>query len=329
MDALSDVLSNIRLVSPLLARLRIGAGAAVAMDARPAGELAASFHYIERGNCDLICDDRSIALEQGDIVLLPRWPAYRLSCGDAMRAISIAEVASGRSSATWTLEDGIDTVLHLTAGDAPYNVDLLGGIFAFRSPTAALILKELPDLMHMKASHRTIAVPLSAAMDLVRYDGPTGPGHNAVAQRLLEALLIEILRQWSLDSKHRPGALRGMTDPALAPVLYAIHRQPGHRWTLQALAAIAGKSRSAFAAHFTAAVGMPPAAYVAEWRCRIAERRIVEGEPTATIAFDLGYESSFAFARMFQRMRGMTPKQYRSERWRRKSDAPPAGVMGL
>ena len=163
MDALGLALANIRLVSPLLARLQLGRNISVAMGRGSPGGLAASFHYVERGRCRLVMESGvaagTMVLEEGDIILLPRWPDYRVETGPAARTIPISEVAKGSPGARWTLEDGIDTPVDVQAGEPPYEVELLGGIFAFDSARAASLLKELPDCIHLNAARDGLAAP--------------------------------------------------------------------------------------------------------------------------------------------------------------------------
>ena len=76
------------------------------------------------------------------------------------------------------------------------------------------------------------------------------------------------------------GWLAALRDPQLGAAIAAVHRDPGHPWTLASLADRATMSRSAFAARFTAVVGTPPMAYVAASRMRAARvpaRRRLDG----------------------------------------------------
>lgn len=92
----------------------------------------------------------------------------------------------------------------------------------------------------------------------------------------------------------------------------AIHRDPVAGWSVEALAQVAGMSRSAFSARFTSLVGTPAMQYLAEWRMNLARRRLCETAlPIATIAADLGYQSEPAFNRAFKRVFDMTPGQAR------------------
>ena len=91
----------------------------------------------------------------------------------------------------------------------------------------------------------------------------------------------------------------------------AMHADPGHSWTLQALAARAGMSRSTFALKFKATVGKAPMEYLARWRMLLAGDRLANSsDPVSVIALSLGYESESAFSTAFKRVMGCSPRQY-------------------
>lgn len=138
-------------------------------------------------------------------------------------------------------------------------------------------------------------------------------GHRLLADRLFEVVLIQLLR-WLIDhpaeAGMRPGLMGGLADPRLARALVAVHEQPGHPWGLAALAEQAGMSRSAFAAAFKAAVGQPPADYLADWRISLAQTRLRQGRQVKQIADELGYANAPAFSRLFSQKTGVSPRQW-------------------
>ncbi len=68
-------------------------------------------------------------------------------------------------------------------------------------------------------------------------------------------------------------------------------------------------SRTAFATHFRIIAGMPPMAYLTQWRLRQAERRLRDrSESVASIARSVGYESVAAYSTAFKRLFGHAPR---------------------
>jgi AraC-like DNA-binding protein len=72
-------------------------------------------------------------------------------------------------------------------------------------------------------------------------------------------------------------------------------------------------SRTTFAVRFKAIVGVAPLTYLTEWRMRLAQRALREGNaPVSELAALLGYGSESAFSNAFKRVTGDAPKRYRT-----------------
>lgn len=138
-------------------------------------------------------------------------------------------------------------------------------------------------------------------------------GHRLLADRLFEVVLLQMLR-WLLDHPHESGVsiglISGLADPALARALTALHDSPGKAWTMEAMAQLAGMSRSAFAAKFKAVVGVTSADYLADWRLSIAKSLLRSGRSVKFIADELGYANASALSRVFAQRVGMSPRSY-------------------
>jgi len=312
MDALAHALAGIRLTSPLLAELKIGGDVELSLGGKGSLTGSSPFHYVSSGACRLLIGEDAFDLSQGDMIVLPHWPNYRLATGTRGSSFDILEVISEGRQPRWSPDAGLDTSLFLTLGEPPAVATLLSGIFVFEGSPGAFLLQALPALIHFRADRTGMGELLEASLAFVGGDAPGRPGYAATASRLLELLLVETLRTWALTTPHMPGLLRGMVDPSLARVIYAIHSRPGLPWSLEEMSRIAGRSRSSFARHFASIMGVTPAAYLLEWRCHLAERRLAESDVSvAALAEELGYGSSFAFSRAFRSLRKVTPAGYR------------------
>jgi AraC-like DNA-binding protein len=138
-------------------------------------------------------------------------------------------------------------------------------------------------------------------------------GQRLLADRLFEVLLLQMLR-WLLDHPAeggiQDGLLSGLSHPKLARLLTALHERPGEAWPLEAMASVAGMSRSAFAAEFKAVLGTTPAEYLLRWRISIAQTRLRGGLPVKTVSDKLGYASASAFSRAFTQVAGVSPRAW-------------------
>ena len=108
------------------------------------------------------------------------------------------------------------------------------------------------------------------------------PGQEAVLDRLLDLLLIAVLRAWfARPEAERPGWYRAYADPIVGPALRALHDDPAHPWTVEELAHGAGVSRAALARRFNDLVGEPPMSFLTGWRIALAADLLLE--PGATV----------------------------------------------
>jgi AraC-like DNA-binding protein len=137
-------------------------------------------------------------------------------------------------------------------------------------------------------------------------------GRQAVVDRLFEVVLVLLLRHL-LDSGHvQQGPLAGLGHPQLARAIVALHEDPAHPWRLDALARIAGMSRSRFAEVFAQVVGQPPASYLGAFRITLAQQALLRGESLERIAQQVGYGSATALSRAFSAACGRSPRAWRS-----------------
>lgn len=107
-------------------------------------------------------------------------------------------------------------------------------------------------------------------------------------------------------------ANRAPRDPRILRALRAVDEALAKRWTVHALARVAGMSRAAFARAFAAEVGSPPLAYVTRARMQRASMLLAHSErKLADVAIEVGYASEFALSRAFRRTFGLAPSYFR------------------
>ena len=144
-------------------------------------------------------------------------------------------------------------------------------------------------------------------------------GHAAVLDRLVEVLVIQLLRHAMAEGLMDAGVMAGLADTRLAKAIAALHAEPARGWTLDSMAGVAGMSRARFAAHFAQTVGTPPGDYLTGWRLGLARRLLRRGLPVKQVAAEVGYGSPGAFGRVFQQRVGASPRD-----WQRQAHEGPA-----
>lgn len=173
------------------------------------------------------------------------------------------------------------------------------------------IVRALPALVHVPL--RDVG-GLQPALDLLFAETERPRcGSRLLADRLFEVVLIQLLR-WIVDQPQRAGVghglLAGLADPRLARALVALHEAPEQDWPLARMAAVAGMSRSAFAAALKQAIGTTPAAYLSDWRLSLATSRLRGGQPLKQIAADLGFAGAASLSKAFRQRLGSSPREW-------------------
>ncbi|WP_070963067.1 AraC family transcriptional regulator [Vibrio sonorensis] len=138
-------------------------------------------------------------------------------------------------------------------------------------------------------------------------------GHTLASQRVLELILIEIMRQ-TLASDHPPSWLSGLSDRHISPAVLFVQRHFAEEITVPQLAEVAALSKSAFSDRFKEMTGVAPLQFVRQWRCFIGAKLLAGSHmKIEEIATQIGFQSSDVFIRNFKQFHDITPKQYRQQ----------------
>jgi AraC-like DNA-binding protein len=197
-----------------------------------------------------------------------------------------------------------------TWGNSPEGATMmLTGTYEHRSEISERLLAALPPLMVVPNDARDSPL-ISLLADEITKDEP---GQEAVLDRLLDLLLIAVLRAWfARPETDAPAWYQANRDPVVGRALRMLHNNPAHPWTLAELAAEVGVSRAALARRFTELVGEPPMTYLTGWRLALAADLLCEPDATiGSVAQEVGYGSPFALSTAFKRVRGISPQEHR------------------
>lgn len=186
---------------------------------------------------------------------------------------------------------------------------LLTGTYAVDGDVSRRLLRALPPLLALPRERLESPLVGLLADEIVK----DAPGQEAVLDRLLDLLLIAVLRAWfARPEAAAPGWYRAHGDPVVGPALRALQDRPEHRWTLAELAGVAGVSRATLARRFTGLVGEPPMTFLTGWRIALAADLLLEpGATVASVAPRVGYRGPYALSAAFTRLRGISPRQHR------------------
>jgi AraC-like DNA-binding protein len=198
-----------------------------------------------------------------------------------------------------------------TWGNSPDGASvMLTGTYQLHNDVSQRLLRALPTLIVLRADELDSPLVLLLAAEI----GKDDQGQEAVLDRVLDLLLITVLRAWfDRPDGRAPDWYRAHADPVVGHALRLMHHNPAHRWTLGELAREVGISRAALARRFHELVGEPPMTFLTGWRIALAADLLREpGATLASVAHQVGYGSPFALSAAFKRLRGVSPRQHRA-----------------
>lgn len=191
------------------------------------------------------------------------------------------------------------------------SVDMVCASFDFGAGLRNPLLQALPDVVLLKLKDTPV---LAASLDLLFIEAQEQHcGRQAVLDRLIEIVIVQLLRDLMDESRLEFGLLAGLSEPKLAKAINVIHAEPSRAWTLEELALIAGMSRSRFATKFRDTVGTTPGNYLTEWRISVAQTMLRRGKSVQLVADAVGYGSASALSRTFSAVVGVSPTDWRKQ----------------
>lgn len=193
---------------------------------------------------------------------------------------------------------------HLEQGLVCYDVDV-------RSSLTKTLFELMPDYIHLPASKQSDQ--LAQLIAIVQDEAARQrPGYSVAVSRLSDVIVLHLIRQVLTDESIASGLLNALRDDVLRKVLVAMMGDLTQEWTVDAMAATAFLSRSAFAERCHKVLGMSPKHVIDTLRLQHARHLLIHTQDTIDqIAESVGYQSATAFIRFFKQRAGCAPGEYR------------------
>lgn len=267
---------------------------------------------IVRGEASVLPDGRAaVRLYPGDVAIL-RGPDHYTVADDPATPVQVVIHPGQRC----TTPDGHELTQMRdlgvrTWGNSPDGATvLLTGTYQLHGDVSQRLLRALPALLVLSEdTWDSLLIPLLAD-EIVKDE----LGQEAVLDRLLDLLLIGVLRAWfARPEAEAPAWYRAHRDPVVGHALRMLHNNPAHPWTVAALADATNVSRATLARRFSQLVGEPPMTFLTGWRIALAADLLLEpGATLGSVAQQVGYRSPFALSTAFKRVRGVSPQEHRA-----------------
>ena len=267
---------------------------------------------VVRGEAWILPDDgRAVRLDRGDVAVI-RGPDPYTVADDPGTPPQAIILPGQRCTTPEGQELKLMTDLGVRAwGNSPAGTTvMLTGTYQLDGEVSQRLLRALPPLLVLRdGDWDSPLIPLLAD-EIVKDE----PGQEAVLDRLLDLLLIAVLRAWfARPDAETPAWYRAYGDPVVGRALRLIHHNPAHPWTVAELASATNVSRASLARRFNDLVGEPPMSFLTGWRIALAADLLREpGATIGAVASQVGYGSPFALSTAFKRLRGVSPQQHRA-----------------
>lgn len=258
------------------------------------GSLAASVFF-----SGTLCGSSQHPAEAGTgmLHLIRRGPLRLIDAGGKVRQIA-------EPSMVFTARP-LDHRLEAAGSDG---ADLVCARLRFDGAASSLLLHGFPDCLVIPLAGFEGLEPVLTRLFAEAFADDFGS--NRAVDLLVELLMVMLLRHCIAQGLLAKGVLAGLGDPQLARALTAMNAAPGEPFNIERMAALAGMSRSSFAAAFKARVGVSPGDYLTLLRLAHAKQLLLDGRPLKTVATTVGYGSPTALARAFQRHEGLNPRAW-------------------
>lgn len=290
MDLLTDILATTRTGGALFARSWLPASWGFRFDANHAH----AFHIVGKGPAWLRMHDRPDFIELGD--------------GDILLVGPDHDLASDPEAPIRKF-DPTDPVLRTPPGQGSC---IMCGGYSFDGDRPHPIFERLPPVIHLPKAEQDGAIVRTLELLVLELDGP-GAGAQTLVGRLVDALLVYLLRHWIARSAGQPlGWLGALRDPVLARAIGLMHKRLDEPWTLASLAQASGASRAALARNFSDVVGIPPMQYLTTRRLETARHLLRTSSMSLDeIAERVGYAAGLSLSKAFRRVHGEPPGAFR------------------
>lgn len=260
-------------------------------------------HIVEHGEITIriLGENDPVTVKSGQLALLLQGNTHQVDYGGADEFTRLDKVNKQANNHNTAKHERINTS------------QCFWGSFSMYSDLAESILRGLPKIMVIEDLRQNPIEWLELVCQIIMGETREAkPGAKVMISRLLDLMLIQILRRWADNAETATSWLAGTKDMRISRVITALHRNLAQA-TIDAMAEISGMSRSSFVVLFEKTIGQKPGAYLRKWRLASAAKLLkFSGATVETISEQVGYASKVAFSRAFCKHYGKSPTMWRN-----------------
>lgn len=195
-------------------------------------------------------------------------------------------------------------------------LQLVSGAYQFWHEPIHPFFSELPDWYVLRSEEISDFEQINKMIEaLSREVSEKKMGAETVIQSLLDIIFSMLLRKIvEIKSQKKKTWSYAVTDLQIKQTVEKMHLNFSKPWTLDALAKLSGMSRAGFADKFKVTMGETPLKYLTMVRMQKAVQFLVETEDSLEqIAEKVGYQDPFSFSKVFKKLTGLPPREFRKK----------------
>jgi AraC-like DNA-binding protein len=302
MDLLSDLFRQAGLRRRLLNLRHIGRGTALQFPC----DRSVGLHVVLQGTVYLHAPALAepLRLEAGDMALMARGCLHSVGSDanlNQVQSVALAEHWPDQQAAT--------------AGAGASNT-VISGAYQFWHTPLHPFFSEMPDWFVLRAQDAAQAPALQHSLQLLQQEmTEQALGSESIVHGLLDVVFVLLMRTIvQHQSLEKPCWGQSIQDPQVQKAVQALHTDCARTWTLEALASVAGLSRTSLAERFRKTMGNTPLNYLRTVRMQQAMGALSESERSLEqIAQEVGYQDAFSFSKVFKKTVGVAPRDFRRQ----------------
>jgi AraC-like DNA-binding protein len=296
MDVLTDLMQQAGLRRRLLNLRRLSGTTALRFPC----DRSIGLHVVTEGRLFVHADSLNtpLALHSGDIALMARG-CHHVVCGSAsLRGLKVEDIAL----------DG--------EPGRPGELALISGAYQLWNAPVHPFFSQMPAWFVLRGDEVPRLGPLSLTVALLTEEASERElGAETIVHGLLDVIFGYVLRAVvSAQGERGTSWSHAVRDAQVRHVLSLMHGDCATPWTLDELAQQVGLSRTSLAERFRQAMGDTPLNYLRAVRMQAAMRLMSETDKNLEqVAIEVGYQDAFSFSKVFKRVVGVAPKEFRRQ----------------
>lgn len=262
------------------------------------------FHVVTQGKAFIHTDGESapIALGSGDLALMARGLHH------------IVSTEATVPQKVWSLMDRPDGEVPAAGGAVKPTMAIASGAYQLWNTPVHPFFGELPEWFVVRSEDIGNFDQLQLAITLLTEEvREPKVGTDTVTQALLDIIFMHIVRKIVALRNATPATWsHAMHNAQIKAALELLHTDCAREWTLDELARKVGLSRAGFAQKFKTALGSTPLQYLTTIRVQKAMDLLANtSDKMEAVASAVGYSDAFSFSKVFKKVAGVPPREFR------------------